>query len=316
METRASHILIGSFVLLLVGALFGFVIWLARLDGAQSKEYDIYFRDSVAGLAVGGVVRFSGVPVGQVREISLVKDDPSRVRVRIRLNQDVPILEGTIARLDAQGLTGVSFVQLEGGYQGAPPLAAKTGEDVPVIPSRVSAIQSLFTSAPQLLEQATIAVTRIGMLLNEKNRASLGNTLANLDTTTKAFANRSGDIEKALAELSGTMVELRKASTTVNLLAENTNGLIDTDARELMANANTLAKRANSLVGELDGLVKESRPGISQLADTTLPELTRLVIDLRQLTRSLTAVSEKLESGGAAQALLGGNKAPEYVPAK
>ena len=63
----------------------------------------IFFNQSVAGLTVGSGVTFSGVPVGQVRAIALMPETPQFIRVRIELQPDTPVLEGTWRR-DGQAL--------------------------------------------------------------------------------------------------------------------------------------------------------------------------------------------------------------------
>ena len=92
METRSNHVLVGAVVLILLALLALFTVWIARLGGKEEKEYDIFFRQSVDGLARGSAVTFSGVPSGQVKGITLGKNDPSFVRVRISVNDDVPVL--------------------------------------------------------------------------------------------------------------------------------------------------------------------------------------------------------------------------------
>lgn len=57
METRAHHLLIGSFVLIAMMGLAAFFIWVAKIDiDADYIEYDIYFQGSVAGLYEDGTV--------------------------------------------------------------------------------------------------------------------------------------------------------------------------------------------------------------------------------------------------------------------
>ena len=64
METRANHLLVGSFVLLLIAGLVVFVVWLARFQfEAEFKRYDILFEGRVTGLTIGSTVSLRGVPV-------------------------------------------------------------------------------------------------------------------------------------------------------------------------------------------------------------------------------------------------------------
>ena len=67
METRSNHVLVGAVVLILLAVLAIFTVWIARLSGSSEKEYDIFFKQSVSGLANGSGVDFSGVPVGHGR---------------------------------------------------------------------------------------------------------------------------------------------------------------------------------------------------------------------------------------------------------
>ena len=67
METRANHLWVGAVSLMLLAALAAGIIWLARLNSGDQKEYDIFFKQSVDGLARGSQVAFSGVPAGQVK---------------------------------------------------------------------------------------------------------------------------------------------------------------------------------------------------------------------------------------------------------
>ncbi len=62
METRSNHVLVGVVVLALLALLAVFIIWMVRLNGGNAKEYDIFFKQSVAGLDKGASVAFAGVP--------------------------------------------------------------------------------------------------------------------------------------------------------------------------------------------------------------------------------------------------------------
>jgi hypothetical protein len=71
METRANHLWVGAVTLVLLAGLAAFIVWIARLGQGDQREYDIFYAQSVSGLANGSQVSFAGVPVGQVSEIAL-----------------------------------------------------------------------------------------------------------------------------------------------------------------------------------------------------------------------------------------------------
>src|SRR5690349_12143167 len=116
METRANYVLVGAVSLALLALLAAFVIWLAQLGTANRKEYDLFFPQSVGGLANGSQVTFKGVDAGQVSEIELWDKDPKFVRVRVSLDDDIPVLQGTTASISAS-FTGVSTVSLSGAVK-------------------------------------------------------------------------------------------------------------------------------------------------------------------------------------------------------
>ena len=99
METRSNQVLVGSVVLALLVAIARFLVWLSGVSGSHTKTYDIFFKQSVEGLAKGATVTFSGVPSGQITAIELWKDNPEFKRVRVELKNDTPILQGTTATI-------------------------------------------------------------------------------------------------------------------------------------------------------------------------------------------------------------------------
>src|SRR5579872_7531790 len=105
-------------VALLIGTLL-FIVWLAGLSTKSSKCFDIYFP-AVGGIAKGSNVTFSGVPVGTVSKISLLPNRPEFVWVRINVDEQTPVLQGTSAQIHGVGFTGVSEIQLTGAQRGRP----------------------------------------------------------------------------------------------------------------------------------------------------------------------------------------------------
>ena len=140
METRSNHVLVGSVVLILLAVLALFTVWLARLNTTAEKEYDIFFKQAVDGVNKGSAVAFSGVPAGQVKEIALFPPDPSLVRVRISVNKEVPILQGTTATIQGVGFTGVSQIQLDGAVKGAPAIVCPEVNPRSVCPLNITSM--------------------------------------------------------------------------------------------------------------------------------------------------------------------------------
>src|SRR5215469_1588579 len=104
METRADYVVVGGFVLGLVGCLVVAILWLARVQfNEELSYYDIYLTGSVSGLSQGSTVRYNGIPIGRVIDIKLDPQDPTRVRVTIQVEGNTVIREDAVASLELQG---------------------------------------------------------------------------------------------------------------------------------------------------------------------------------------------------------------------
>ena len=109
METRANHVLIGAFTLGVCIFAVLFALWMAKYTSEKAfAEYDVVFQEAVTGLSTGSQVLYSGISVGEVRGLSLMRDDPRKVVARIRLAADTPVKTDTRAKLTMTGLTGVA----------------------------------------------------------------------------------------------------------------------------------------------------------------------------------------------------------------
>lgn len=312
METRANHIWVGIVTILLLAGLAALLIWLARLSQHEQNEYDIFFKQSVDGVAKGSEVSYSGVPAGQVKDISLWEKDPSFVRVRIKVDQKVPILQGTTASLQGS-FTGVSTIQLSGAVKGAPLITEPGPAGVPVIPTKRSGLGELLSNAPLLLERLATLSERMTMVLSDKNQKAISNILAHTDTLTGNLAAASPEVKHALAEL---QITLKQATTTlqsVDKLAGSADTMINDQgsgiAKQLRDTLGSVKKAAD----ELQATLGDVRPAARQLNERTLPATEAAVRDFEAATRSLREVTDKISDRGVSS-IVGSPRLPDYKP--
>lgn len=313
MENRSNQLLVGSVVLALLIALVGFALWLARVGGGDDKPYDIYFSQSVEGLARGSSVTYSGVPVGQIEEIALLPDNPEFVRVRIRVRGDTPIVEGTTATIEGVGFTGVSQISLDGGVQGADPIDDIGPTGAPVIPTRPGAFGELLNSAPRLLERLTTLTERLSELLGDRNQASIAAILDNTQQLTAELARQGPEIGRTLAAARIAIQQTGTAAEEIGQLADTTDGLLANDGQQLLGDLRQAVAAAERSMNALDRTITAAEPGMTAFSRQTVPEVGQLVRDLREMTQALTAISERLNRDGAGS-LVGSQRLPDYQP--
>jgi phospholipid/cholesterol/gamma-HCH transport system substrate-binding protein len=312
METRANHVWVGAITLALLALLAAFFVWLVQLGGGATKEYDIFFPQSVGGLANGSAVTFQGVPAGQVETIELWRQDPSFVRVRVELSEDIPILQGTTASISAS-FTGVSTVSLGGAVKGAPPITEPGPEGVPVIPAEPGGLGELLASAPLLLERVATLTDRLTRLLSDENQASISGILDNTNRMSAQLADMGPEFRAALVELQGTLAQSTETLDAFESTLRSTDSLLNNEGESLARELRATLQSAQQAATSLEATMQDVRPGARELAQTTLPLANATLQDLKRTSAALRQVTERIEAEGAGS-LVGGTKLPEYEP--
>ena len=312
METRANHVWVGAVTLALLAALAAFIIWISRLSEGAQNEYDIFFKQSVDGLSNGSEVTFAGVPAGQVQKIELWDKDPEFVRVRISIDDTVPILLGTTATVQGS-FTGVSKIQLDGAVRGAPPIEEPGPEGVPVIPTKPGGLGQILSNAPLLLERLATLTERLTLLLSDDNQQSISGILANTNRMTKNLADASPRVDTALAELQAALAQAKVSLAAMEKLMNSTDELLAKDGNSLASQMRQTLASVQKASDQLESTLADAQPAARQLSQSTLPAAEATLRDLRATSRALRNVTESIESGGAG-ALLKGQKLPDYKP--
>ena len=154
METDRHYFIEGLFIIGFSIAAAFFFVWLQSSGHRDDVLYRIHFNESVSGLALGDPVKFHGVDVGTVKAMALDPKDPRKVEVDVKLRKETPVKTDTRASLKLKGITGVVFIELNGGAPNAQSLASVTPEgQIPEIASEKSTLTAVFDKLPKILEK-------------------------------------------------------------------------------------------------------------------------------------------------------------------
>lgn len=307
METKANHILIGVFVLGLLGLLLGFIYWMKNdATGSAGKNYYVVFDGSVQGLLESSPVLFNGIRFGAVRSIELIPEDTRKVRALIAVRDDTPVRTNSRARIAQQGLAGWSAMEITPGTPDAGLLLAKQGEKYPVIYADPGSTGSLNDVA----SQANSLATRLnGLVAN--NEDSLRHTIANLEAFTTMMAERKDDVAAILQDvrvLSGRLSEIgQKVDAAVDRLA----GSASEHPDSVVSQVQQAAISFRQLTEKLDKSVGDKSGELTQQAERSLREFELFMKDSRRLADSLDRVVQKVERNPTGF-LLGGQQSPKY----
>ncbi len=115
-----------------------------------------------------------------MKAVDFDPDDPKRVIATLDINPEVKIHEDSLASIASEGLTGGTYVEIDGGSKNSPLVTRKPGERYPIINSRPSTIQQLVDTAPQVVAKLNKIADSLIDVLNPQNRRAISDMLANL----------------------------------------------------------------------------------------------------------------------------------------
>lgn len=293
METRANYALIGLFTLAVIFGAFSFAYYYIGVGAKTArKTYAIHFDGSVSGLSKGASVLFDGLKVGEVIELSLLRDDPNRVYARISVEATTPVRVDTRASLEFGGLTGVAWVALEGGSASAAPLPENG-----VLIAQPSGLQGLIKKAQALTVKADEFLDRANKAFDE-NSPALKTSLANLQTFTTALADSSGNFKQVMGSVDAAKVR----------------SIVD-NADQSMAKVNALLGdgKGKTLVNDVSDAARSIRKladRLARFAETGLPQFEALAVDGRRTVQDVGRAVRQFEQNP--QSLIFG--APPSLP--
>jgi len=323
---KFSYFKIGIFVIsaVVIGVL-GVVVLGAGAIFQKKSIVETYIDESVQGLDVGSPVKFRGVPVGRVEEISLTSAVyPTRLQyvlVRMSISSNMfqfplnnprsPELRAALdrgfrIRIAPQGLTGVAY--LEADYldpERNPSLQIDWQPDYPYIPSARSRITQLseaverilrsfsdvdVSELAQSLDKSLVAMTKLAESANlDKIGGQANSLLQELRATNRQISAlvSNPDLKNAIADLSAGAGSARQI---IERAEKPVNQLL-VDLPQATDSLNRLLKRLDSVSNDLPQTSAELRQ--------TIQRMNRLIAnqqrDIEQTMSNLRAVSENMK---------------------
>jgi phospholipid/cholesterol/gamma-HCH transport system substrate-binding protein len=270
METRASYLAAGMFVISTVIGVIFFVLWMSQFDWEKGQRYDIYFSGSVTGLRQNEVVSYNGVPIGKVETIDINPKKVDLVHVSVIIYEPKLIRENSYATLESKGITGTVQIRILGSSRDSPSLKAKPGEEYPVIRSQSSAFQAVVEETPKILSKLLNILDDMGPAFSKENIQAFSRSLRNFGNFSDALSRQN----KAAGEI------LNK----INLM-------LDTIDRA--------GNNFGSAMGQFDKFLSENRPQVRHFTTSGLQNLSSLVINIDNLSKMVERVAEKLDRNPA-----------------
>ncbi len=291
MENRSHALMTGFFTIALLIAAVLAGIWFNR-DRVERVPYLIATTESIPGLNPQAAVRYRGLEVGKVDDISFNPASAGQIVIRLSVDPEAPVTKTTYAKLGYQGVTGIAFIQLDDDTTGSP-LLRSDKDHVAAIPLRQGFLDQLEKRGEIILKKTEEITTRIDQLVAPENQKIMIGALESLGKTADAYAAIPKQLEptlKRLPELTAkadqTMASFNELSASASKTVKNYDKLA-TSLQAPDGPITRLTETIDRVGGSLEGVT-------SDLELDTLPHVVTMTDEARTSLRAVKRTANSL----------------------
>ena len=294
-SSKINYLIVGLFVLAMIGALVTTVAMLTGRTGAVDNYYTYY--SNITGIKFGTQVVYEGYPIGQVEEITPEeKDGRMRFRIDFSVIQGWRIPKDSVGEIAAPGLLAAVTISIKAGHDKVPlkpgeMIISKERSDVFAVVSSVAGqLGDLMDSnIKPLLDNVNTAVSSINKIIDQEGLALFEDVRKVTEELAEVVAlmalripNIADNIEEFSSKLNATADELQK------LMTPETRGQIEA----VIANLNSASKSLNTLTEEIGKIVVSEDSDMRRAIGET-----RYIVE--SVSRHIDSINQNME--GAAR---------------
>jgi phospholipid/cholesterol/gamma-HCH transport system substrate-binding protein len=328
MTPNRERVLVGLFVLIAAAVLSVTTVAVWGGMARSGVSYHLYLKFS-GGVQPGTPVRYGGLRVGTVRSVRVDPGDSTRIQVDVIIDPEAPIKTDSVARLSSLNLLSDYYIEISTGS----PQAARALPDSVLASKENTGLanmgETVDSLAPQIhaaldklalsLDTLQTTITRANDLLNDRNRANIGQALARTndllnDRNRSNVADSLGNVNRLLAEtrpkisagldninnaaerLGPLLDDVRKTSAHVDQVLANVDSVLTEDRPDLKASLSELRElmeTSKTLVGQLQGIVNQNTINIYEI----LENVRASTANIRSLTEMVKTSPASLIRG-------------------
>jgi phospholipid/cholesterol/gamma-HCH transport system substrate-binding protein len=219
---------------LLVIASISLLIWgYGYLKGkdifSRYNTYSVYF-DNVEGLTKSAAITLNGLAVGKIADIKLAANQSGKMEVSFQVDSDIPVTKSTLASLYEPGFIGGKQIML-----------ILNSDDTTLAPSGYVLKGTVKSGMTELVAEKLAPIQQKLELFLERSTVLLTNVNSVLDDKAKA------DIKNSIAELNATMQEMHQLSASANKLVNDNAKNMNATMADIKTTSGNFAKISDSL---------------------------------------------------------------------
>jgi phospholipid/cholesterol/gamma-HCH transport system substrate-binding protein len=278
MASQKTKLAVGLFLVVGTAVALVALIWLGVTRYFEKGYlYVTYFNESVQGLEKASPVKYRGVTIGRVENIS-VAPDSKLIKVVLKVETGMALDSNIVAQLRNVGITGSMFVELDQRKEGepdqSPPLTFPS--EYPIVASKPAEISELLRGLDEVLTKIK-GIDLAGVV---------GKLETNLDLMGDAF--RQANFEGLSRKAEKTLDEMNR------LLEKERWDEILESFREAIQSADLMFARAEQTFSRIESILGQKSATLGEVLE-----------DLRETARSAGLFLDKASSlaGGTEKTL-------------
>ncbi len=279
MVSKAQKFRLGVFITVNLFLLLGFIFLVAGSKLTQKRDvYYVRFHDvSINGLQVGSAVKYHGITIGRVDDISIDKKNVRDIIATLSIKKGTPLKEDVKATLTPVGITGLMQIELRGGTNEKPLLKPNA-----FIQTGKSVFQNITGKAEVISEKLELLINNLNQLTGKQNQQKISNIITNLNNTIEDNKNR---VNEMVTYSDSLILTANTLLLQLNATTQRLNGILNSpEMTKILKNS---AKISDDLAGiDFEQLSKDVKNTLNQ-TNRTLKHIDGLVITNRQDIKSL-----------------------------
>ena len=288
MNNKVNYTVVGFVVLVGLVMILAFSYWLLKpTDEEKVSKYIVLFDESVLGLNIDAPVKYRGISVGKVAKLKINPNNSEQVEVLISILSSTPVKVDTAAKLTAQGITGLSYINLSMGDHRSNKLEALEGNQYPIIKSIPSFFENFEKSLGSVSTNLSSTLVQTEKLLNDENQEQV----ALLLKRTAGFMDKLERLldEKTINSLQNSAQNLESSSGKVDKLLPNIDIFIDKSAEWEDNIHNAFDSIMNSYLGirssmdEIKRAISSGEFNIKEISSEIVPTMNNTLLDMQDM---------------------------------
>jgi len=295
MNNRVNYALVGFLVLVGMSLILGLSYWMLKPSvDAQEKKYSIYFEESVLGLNIDAPVKYRGINVGKVSKLRISPKDSEKIQVVVTILKTTPIKVDTVAKLTAQGITGLTYINLSKGGHMSAELCEVDDEEYPVIKTIPSFFENFEKSLGSVSTQLSSTLGRTEELLGDENQRAITELLLRSASLMQKMDKLMD--EETIKHLQSSVKNVDSFTYKLDKLMPNVDNFLDKSVQwensisHSLGSISTSYLAISSSMDEFERAIKNGDFNLKELSSDVIPTMNNTFLQMQELMIELENV--------------------------